>query len=343
MHTRRKSYTRKTTQQDNLIQKEKASKLQKHVKQTQKSKNGNADNNLTDNLKRLYTDLKSVPNYSAKIQSFLRQYDLHSRNRRIVKKVFPRRRIITRFPNHVWQADLIEYQDLKYYNKGFKYILLVIDVFSKKIYVEPVKRKMGSLVSEAIDKVISRSDAAPVMLVTDAGKEFFNSKFEQVMINNNINHFKTPTKTPWKASVVERANRTIKTKISRWMQHTDSKSWINALEDIVKSYNQTPHSSHGLAPNSVTDKNSSEVYRKLYPYRKVKVDCRLQIGDIVRTIRKKTEFEKGYTPKWSEELFKIKTVRQSNSVCWYELANSTGQKVPGIWYFFQLNLVARES
>ena len=247
---------------------------------------------------------------------------------------------MARFKNDQWQADLIEYKDLRYQNQGYRYILLVIDVFSKVVYVEAIKQKTGDLTAEAMDKILQSTDA-PVMLVTDGGREFFNSHFDKVMVSHNIHHFRTPTKTPWKAAVAERANRTIKTRINRWMQHTKKENWISVYKQIVENYNKTPHSAHKMAPLDVTNENRAAVYKRLYPKSKITVECRLKVGDKVRRIREKKQFEKGYTPNWSEEIYIVSAVRQKNAVCWYKLKDSTNKELEGIWYYYQLNLVAR--
>ena len=179
------------------------------------------------------------------------------------------------------------------------------------------------------------------MLVTDGGREFFNSDFQRVMVSYGVNHFRTPTKTKWKASIAERAIRTIKTRIDRIMQKRKTKVWIDVLDSIVENYNNTPHSAHGLTPLQVTDENRHQVYKKLYPYSQVTVECKLRVGDRVRKIREKSEFEKGYKPNWSEQIYVISSRKQSNAVCWYTLEEHDGTKVPGIWYYYQLNFVSR--
>ena len=67
------------------------------------------EDELTNKLKTLYEDIRSTPSFSAKIEAFLRSNELHSKYKQITKKKFPRRRIITRFPFELFQADLIEY------------------------------------------------------------------------------------------------------------------------------------------------------------------------------------------------------------------------------------------
>ena len=104
-----------------------------------------------------------------------------------------------------------------------------------------------------------------------------------------------------------------------------------------------PHSAHGFPPQDVTDENRDEVYKRLYPNRSVRAVCRLQVGDKVRIIRDKTQFEKGYTANWSEEIYKIREIRQSNAVCYYYISHLNDEPLEGIWYYYQLNLVSRNA
>ena len=98
-----------------------------------------------------------------------------------------------------------------------------------------------------------------------------------------------------------------------------------------------------MAPQDVTDENREQVYKKLFPDKQLTTVCKLKEGDKVRALKEKTQFEKGYTQKWSDEIYKIKSVRQSNGVCWYVLEDHTGRELSGIWYYYQLNLVAKHA
>ena len=160
------------------------------------------------------------------------------------------------------------------------------------------------------------------------------------MQKNSIAHFKTPTKTPWKASIAERMVRTLKTRLWRWFQHTKSTEWVSVLQQFVDNYNSTPHRSIGLAPNEVNSKNRKDVVKRLYPNRGIKVECKHIVGDLVRTLLDKGPFPKGYTPSWSEEIYVITKELQSNGVCWYRLSDQNGKTLPGIYYSNQLNLVS---
>ena len=127
------------------------------------------ERNLQDELDRLYTDIRSVPSYSAKINEFLRKNHVHSVHRRIVKKTFPRRRIIARFPCDIWMGDLIEYPQYKFNNRQYVYILVLIDCFSRKVYAAPMKEKTMQWSVKAFESIFVHLDEFPTHIVTDGG------------------------------------------------------------------------------------------------------------------------------------------------------------------------------
>ena len=173
--------------------------------------------------------------------------------------------------------------------------------------------------------------------------EFFNSDVRKLFINYGINHYKIPTKTEWKASMVERVNRTLKSRIQKYFYKNKSKNWIDIIYKVVDNYNNTPHSSIGMAPNQVSESNRKEVYKRLYPDAGLRTVCKLKEGDRVRKIVRKDLHEKGYTRNWSEEIYIIEKVKQSNGVCYYYLKDLANSALPGIFYYYQLNFVARDA
>ena len=310
---------------------------------------------MTEKLKELYINLQKPPSYSAKLKhflpdnkrkavdAFLQSFELHSKNKRITKKRFPRRQVKARFPFDVFMADLFMYPQYKYFNGRFVYILLLIDCFTKMVYVCPMKKKNKEETARAFETIFNKFDRYPIFLVTDNGKEFFNSDVRDVMISHGINHYSTPTRTSWHASMAERAIRTIKSRIARYMQAKKTKKWIDVIDQIVDNYNHTPHSSHKLKPVNVNESNRVRVYKTMFPNIKITRDCRLKKGDKIRILRDKKQFEKGYTQNWSNEIYVIKSVRHKDNVCWYKLEDIEGDTVPGIWYYNQLNLVQNDS
>ena len=316
--------------------------------QRQENRNLQRESNETEfdeNLQRIYNDIKSSPSYSSKIADFLRQNQNYSIHRRVVKRKFPRRKIITHYPFQIFQADLIEYSQraYSYANHGYRFILIVIDSFSKMLYAEPVKRKSAEYMADAMDNIFKQFDYFPNSIITDQGLEFYNSKVQAVFKKYGINHYHTKTKTAWKTPMAERVIRTIKTRLERYFRQKNTKKWYDVLQDVVKNYNRTPHRSIGMAPIKVTFQNSKEVYKRMFGDVDLRVIPRLSVGDRVRILLEKDLFDKGYKQNWSEEIFVIKKAIQKAGVVWYKLEKLDGTPVESIKYYFQLNLVAHAS
>ena len=296
-----------------------------------------------DNLKRLYTDIKSIPNYSAKLTEFLRQYDVHSKHRRVIKKKFPRRHIIVHFPFQIFMGDLIEYQsnDYKYANGGHKFILVLIDVFTKKAYARPVKRKNKFEMAVAMESILNQLDHLPNTLITDEGLEFYNKNVEKVLDKYGIHHYSIKSKM--KASVVERFIRTLKSRLEKYFYKNKTKRWIDILPQLIENYNNTPHRSIGMTPNEVSDDNSDKVFKKMFPDLQLEAKPRLKIGDIVRKLTEKTIFDKGYKQSWSDQLFRVTRVKQTAGRVWYIISDLDGNRQSGIKYYWELNLVKNDT
>ena len=292
-----------------------------------------------DDFKRLYTDIKSIPNYSAKLVEFLRQNDVHSKHRRIVKKKFPRRHIIVHFPFQIFMADLIEYQsnDYKYVNNGHSFILVVIDVFTKKVYARPVRKKNKFDMAIALESILQDLDHYPNTLITDEGLEFYNKNVEEVLDKYGIHHYSIKTKM--KASVVERFIRTLKSRLEKYFYKNKTKRWFDVLDQLINNYNKTPHRSIGMSPNQVDDDNAEKVFKKMFPDINIVAKPRLKVGNIVRKLKEKTIFDKGYKQAWSDDLYKVTQVKQAAGRIWYIISDLDGNRQSGIKYYWQLNLV----
>lgn len=298
--------------------------------------------NLEKDLDDLYTKIKSIPNYTAKLADFLRSNNVHSTHRRIVKKKFPRRRIIVHFPFQIFMADLIEYlqPSYKHANRNFGYILVVIDTFTKMVYARPVKKKDKFSVSIALKSILSNLDHFPNTLITDEGLEFYNKNVQEVLDEFGIHHYSIKTKM--KASTVERFNRTLRQKLEKYFVKNKTKNWVDVLDKFIDNYNHTPHRSIGMPPSAVSDTNASEVFNHLFPDIQLETNPRLSKGNIVRILKEKSIFQKGYVQSWSDECFKISSVKQAAGRVWYELEDLSGNKIQGIKYYWELNLVSEK-
>lgn len=246
------------------------------------------------------------------------------------RRNFKRRTVITKGIDDLWQADLVEMGDYSADNQGYRYLLTVIDTFSKYAYVKPVKNKSGLEVTEAMKHIMQDHDnKAPTHLQTDFGKEFYNSHFKKLMKNYNIKHYSTYSAL--KASIVERFNRTLKGWMWKEFSLNGSYKWINNVQELVNKYNNTVHRTIKMKPRDVNLSNEKHLLNtvyskiKIFPYPKFKVD------DKVRISKHKHIFEKGYTPNWTTEIFKIHAIKRTNPVT-YIIKDYQNNIIQGSFY-----------
>ena len=250
-------------------------------------------------------------------------YTLHKPTRR----KFPTLPVKVFTIDEQWTADLIEVINISKQNKGYKYLLTVVDVFSKHAWVEPIKNKTGQAVTTAFEKILKQG-RTPIQLKTDDGKEFYNKTFQNLLNKYKIHHFSTSGDT--KAIVVERFNRTLKQRMYRYFTVNNTLNFVPVLQTFVKSYNRSYHRSIQMAPDQVTEANSRQVYANLYKNKKVNKPT-LKVGDRVRLNKKFRLFKKGYLPGWTEEVF---IIRDSipGPVATYKLQEWDGSPLQGTFY-----------
>ena len=246
-------------------------------------------------------------------------YTLHKPARRN----FKRRRVIGGGLRQQWQADLVDLSKLKKDNNGMTFLLTVIDVFSKVAWCIPMKNKSAASLVAAPDTTFSKG--WPKTLQTYQGLEFLNKSVQALLKKHGIHHFSTHN-AETKASVVERFNRTLKT----WRYFTKHQTWryIDVLQDLVLSYNNTPHRSIGMAPSQVSPQNQEEVWQRLYGHDGKGVP-KLRVSDRVRISKYKGKFEKGYAVNCSEEMFTIHEVHSSDPPV-YRLRDDLGEVLDGV-------------
>ena len=226
-------------------------------------------------------------------------------------------------------------QQFSNWNKGYRYLLMVLDVFSKYGWTIPLKDKKGESVAEAF-KTILKEGRKPQYLWTDKGKEYCNKYMKELLEKNGITLYST--KNEEKSSVCERWNRTIKTKM--WKQFTvqGNTMYLDMLPKILKQYNNTKHSSIKMTPIEASmKKNAGLVYFNLYgDMEQSSSKPKFKIGDKVRISKyKRKTFDKGYTPNWTEEVFIIDKIKYTNPITYKLIRISEVKKYKGV--FMNLN------
>jgi len=246
-----------------------------------------------------------------------------------VRKNFPRRHVIVRGYDDLWQADIVEMLPYSRFNRGHHYILTVIDVLSKYAWAVPLKSKAGNETAEAIARIIRESERCPKNLQTDMGKEFYNADVQRLVKKHGINHYSTYSVL--KASVVERFNRTLKNNMWKMFTLHGNYKWLDALPRLVSDYNARKHRTIGMRPVDVTPAVAERLLTTVYNRIKIAGPAKFKVGDSVRVSKYKTIFEKGYTPNWTTEVFKIVKVQRTNPVT-YLLEDYRGKSVAGAFY-----------
>ena len=259
-------------------------------------------------------------------------YTLH----KPIRKKFLRRRTFSKGIGDLFQADLVDLQSLARFNDSHRYILTCIDVFSRKAYAVPLTDKRGTTLVTALEKIFS--DTVPNFLQTDRGMEFLNHEVQHLLKKYNIKHYWS-FNDDIKAGLVERFNRSLKTRMFRYFTAHHTNRWIDVLQDLVDSYNKSFHRTIGIAPNDVTPENSAQIAERIYPP-KVTPIWKFQIGDHVRITRYKHVFVKGYIQNWSTELFVVKIRYPTNPVT-YGLCDLTGEEIKGKFYEQELQTVIK--
>ncbi len=150
------------------------------------------------------------------------------------RRNYPRRKFDVRGLDETWQADLVEMQPYSKENKGYRYLLTVIDVFSKFAWARPVKTKTGEDTTAAMNSILQEGRKSKNLQV-DKGKEFYNKNFEGLMKKSKIHMYSTESNL--KASIIERFNRTLKNRMWKQFSLRGNYKWADILPDLLKSYN----------------------------------------------------------------------------------------------------------
>jgi len=193
-----------------------------------------------------------------------------------VIKNFPKRKVYVNGIDKIWAADLVDMQAFSRFNRGVKYLLTVIDVFSKYGWMLPLKDKTGVSVAKALKEIFKQRK--PEKLWTDKGKGFYNKHVKELGVELYS------TENEEKSLVAERWNRTMKEKMFKYFTANNTNIYVDVLDDFVERYNNTRHSSIKMTPVEASKKeNEVRVYRHLHPdLTRRPMHANFKIGDKVR-------------------------------------------------------------
>ena len=243
---------------------------------------------------------------------------------KLIIRKFNKRKVYSQFKDNIWGVDLADMQSLSRKNKGIKYLLCAIDLYSKYAFVIPLKDKKGISIVNAFNKIIKQSNRKPNKIWVDQGGEFYNNVFEKWLSDNNIIMYSTYNEG--KSVVAERFIRTLKNKLYKHMTATGKKVYYDVLDDVVNKYNNTKHSTIKMEPIDVGDNN-----KRVHIDEDNEKDSRFKVGDRVRTSKFKNIFAKGYAPNWSSEIFIVDKVNDTVPYT-YSLKDLNDEEIIGSFY-----------
>ena len=241
------------------------------------------------------------------IKKWLSKQDTHTLFRPVRRK-FKRREMITSGVDSQWALDVAYVDNISENNQNVKYLLFCIDIYSKYLFVEPLHGKTGTDITNALQRIFKKG-RQPFSIHVDKGKEFYNKTVSRLMKKEGNKLFSMEN-DDIKSSVCERVIRTIKNKLYKLFQKRQSYEYIDLLQDIVQSYNNTPHRSLGYKlPSEITKENEELVWlNKLRSTKRMNYPpsgFKYTLGQLVRLVYKRYKFNLDYNEKWTSELFKI--------------------------------------
>ena len=227
-------------------------------------------------------------------------------------------------------------------NKGYRYILNAIDVFSKYAWSVPLKDKTGLTTLNALKEIVNKSGRICNHLWVDQGREFYNKHFDEWLKENNVVRYSTFGEH--KSAIVERFNRTLKTEMWKRSTAKNTRNWIDMLDDLVKRYNNKVHSTIGMSPVAASKEENSVKVSKNNEKRRGSLRKGVKkfvVGDTVRISRTKLLFERGFHPNWTEEIFTVVNVNNTVPIT-YKLKDSSGEALDGSFYNEELQKTTQQ-
>lgn len=271
------------------------------------------------------------------IHKWLRQQEAYSLHRQVRKPI--RTPIIVAGIDDQWSADLMDVSRFAKNNNGIKYLLVVIDTFSKFLWIRPLKDKTGAGVARAFQDIF-QNGRKPNRLRSDKGQEFRAKSVADLMKSENIRQIFAQNET--KAAVSERVIKTVKSKLFRYLTYKNSFEYIDQLDKFVNSYNNTIHNTTQYRPSDVSVSNEEEVRLSTYLHRKQSLPqpkpYKYKVGDKVRITYLRNKFSREYDHKWTGEIFTVKQRFKRSGQPVYRLSDYNQEPIDGTLYQNELSL-----
>ena len=205
--------------------------------------------------------------------NFLQNSQLANEFHKLIVRKFKKRKVYSSFKDNIWGVDLADMQLISKRNKRIKYLLCVIDLFSKYASVVPLKDKKRMSIVNAFQSILKKSNRKPNKIWVDQGSELYNNVFKKWFKDNDINMYSAYNEG--KSVVAEIFIRTLKNKIYKHMTSILKNVYFDILDDTVNKYN-TYHKTIKMKPVDFGDDSFDE-----YNEESNEKDPKFKVGDHV--------------------------------------------------------------
>lgn len=196
------------------------------------------------------------------VENYMATKGFYQMTQNITKRI--NKPIISKYPNQMWGIDLIDMNEYIKQNKGWRYIMTVVDIFSRKVFLNKLKFKEARNTSMAFQQIMNKADIQPKYLMSDRGKEWLG-EFETMCNQNNIKQLFTRSYSPEANGVVERMNKEIRKIIKAFFLRNNNKIWNTILDKVEENKNNTFNSTIKNTPNDVWTSDQKEISQRPLP------------------------------------------------------------------------------
>jgi len=251
---------------------------------------------------------------------------------------FIRRKVIVPGPDHMYDGDVMDMRKFSRNNRGMKYLMVYIDVFSRMLYLDAMADKSGPLMADKTEAFLTALPKIPKIIRTDAGKEYVNGRYKELMDRFGIYH--QLASHPHKSNYAERAILYVKRKLYKLMHQENGTSWVDHMRAVQEGHNAKRNAAIGMAPSEVGPANQARVWNRLYmpkPSRR-RAPPRYKRGDFVRILKPKETFLRGYKQRMTDEIFLVGQ-RIASTPYTYVLVDLLGKRIKGVFYEAETTLI----
>ena len=286
------------------------------------------------------------------VKKFLMKQRSHTLHGNITKR-FLRSPVMVSGPGKILGSDLADMgEELKKYNKNYRYLLILIDIFSRKLYITCLRDKKNSTVSKEMENFLEHKTKFRYgKLWVDQGGEYVGSSMKRLLCKYNIEMYHVYNRR-FKCAMAERVIQTIKRKLYKRMTHLNTYTYLDSLQDVVDVYNNTPHKGlkfntpnyiHNLTDPMEIKKHAHQQYlqklrnyggyKRVNRWRTLSQTDILEEGTFVRILTTGAEgvFTKSFKQIYTEEVFIIRKVIKSFPTRYY-LKDLSGEIIEGTVY-----------